>query len=374
MIEIERVTLREIHVPLREPFRISSGVAHEQRICLLEVEDVDGVTAWSECVAGARPNYSPETVDIAWFSLLEWLIPRVVGRTFDGPRDVFPALHRNIRGHNMAKAALEMAAWGLEARRRETSLAELVEGSRDEVPTGISLGIEDERENLLDKVRQALRDGYRKIKLKIEPGADVEVVEAVRETVGSDVALAVDGNAAYGRKDLSHLARLDEFGLLMIEQPFGARDLLQHADLQRRIETPVCLDETVTEPDRARDMISLDSGRIVNIKPGRVGGFSRSMAIHDLCAEAGVPVWCGGMLETGIGRAYNVALASLPNFSLPGDLSPSRRYWERDIVHPEWTMDAQGMVRVPREEPGLGVSVDRDRIESLTVRTASVAA
>lgn len=374
MIELTRVRLREIRLPLREPFQISSGVAHERRICLLELEDVDGVTAWAECVAGSRPNYTPETVDIAWCSLVEWLIPRVLGQSFDGPERVFPALHRDLRGHYMAKAALEMGIWNLEARRQGVPLAELIGGERKKVPTGISLGIESEIDVLIRKAREAVRDGYRKIKLKIEPGADVEVVAAVREALGPGAELAVDGNAAYSSEDSSHLARLDDCSLLMIEQPLGAGDLVRHAALQEKIRTPICLDETVTGPDRAQDMITLDSGRIVNIKPGRVGGYARSIAIHDLCARQDVPVWCGGMLETGIGRAYNVALASLPNFQLPGDLSPSRRYWEEDVVSPEWTMDGDGMVEVPRTDPGLGVTVDRDRIENLTVRTVAVEA
>lgn len=374
MLHIERVRLREIRLPLREPFRISSGVAHERRICLLEIQDGDGHTAWSECVAGSRPNYTPETVDIAWFSLLEWLLPRVVGETFGGPEDVFPALHRDIRGHLMAKAAVEMGAWNLAARRRGVPLAGLLGGERGEVATGISLGIEQDPDELVRKAEEAVREGYRKLKLKIEPGTDLDAVEAVRASVGSGVELAVDGNAGYTIDDIPRLARLDRFSLLMIEQPLGPGELLQHAELQERIQTPVCLDESVTGPGHARDMIALNSGEVVNIKPGRVGGFSRSIAIHDLCAASDVPVWCGGMLETGIGRACNVALASLPNFRLPGDLSPSRRYWERDIVRPEWTMDEDGMVRVPRDEPGLGVSVDRGRIEDLTVRTALAAA
>lgn len=374
MIELTRVRLREIRLPLREPFRISSGVAHERRICLLELEDADGVTAWSECVAGSRPNYTSETIDIAWCSLVEWLIPRVLGQSFDDPERAFPALHRDLRGHYMAKAALEMGIWNLEARRQGVPLAELIGGDRKKVPTGISLGIESEIDVLVRKAREAVRDGYRKIKLKIEPGADLEVVAAVREALAPDTELAVDGNAAYSSEDLSHLARLDDRSLLMIEQPLGAGDLVRHAALQEKIRTPICLDETVTGPDRAQDMITLDSGRIVNIKPGRVGGYARSIAIHDLCARQNVPVWCGGMLETGIGRAYNVALASLPNFQLPGDLSPSRRYWEEDVVSPEWTMDGDGMVEVPRTDPGLGVTVDRDRIENLTVRTVAVEA
>jgi O-succinylbenzoate synthase len=218
-------------------------------------------------------------------------------------------------------------------------------------------------------VEAAVAEGYRKIKVKIRPGQDVAYVRAVRAALGDAISLMADANSAYTLADADRLAELDEFGLIMLEQPLGDDDIVRHAALQRRLATPICLDESITSVDRAEDMIQLGSGRIVNIKPGRVGGFAASRAIHDLCAEAGLPVWCGGMLESGIGRAYNVALASLPNFSLPGDLSPSARYWAQDVVTPEWTMDADGMVRVPREQPGLGVAVDTDRIDALTVRS-----
>ncbi|HTJ21129.1 MAG TPA: o-succinylbenzoate synthase, partial [Gemmatimonadaceae bacterium] len=277
-------------------------------------------------------------------------------------------LAENIRGHNMAKASLEMGCWGLEAVIRGLPLSMLLGGTRSLVPTGISLGIQSAPERLVERALAALAAGYRKIKIKIQPGQDIAYARAVRAAIGPDVELMADANAAYSIEDVDHLAQLDDFNLLMLEQPLGADELLQLAELQRRMKTPLCLDESITDVRRARDMIALGSGRIINIKPGRVGGFAASKAIHDVCQAAGVPVWCGGMLESGVGRAYNVALASLPNFSLPGDLSPSSRYWARDIVEPEWTMNAEGMVRVPREKPGLGVRVDVDRIESITVR------
>ena len=374
MIQLERVNLHEIRLPLREPFRISSGVAHERRICLLELVDRSGVTSWSECVARVRPDYTSETVDICWFSLQEWILPRVLGRSFDSAAEVFPAVHDGLRGHFMAKAAVEMGMWNLEARRRDLPLADLLGGEREQVPTGISLGIEEDRSELLRKVKSAVASGYRKIKLKIAPGSDVRVVAAVRAEIDPEVPLAVDGNAAYTGSDREHLTRLDRFDLSMIEQPLGPDDVVQHAALQRSLETPVCLDETVTGPDRAAEALEIGSCRTINIKPGRVGGLRRSIEIHDLCAAADVPVWCGGMLETGIGRSYNVALASLPNFTLPGDLSPSRRYWERDVVEPEWTMDERGFVQVPRQNSGLGRRVDRERIGELTVRSASITA
>lgn len=367
-MQIESVTLREIRLALRAPFRISSGTVTERRILLLELRDADGAVSWSECVAAEQPNYSPETVDTAWMALSLWLIPRVLGEVFREPTQVHGALQEAARGHPMAKASLEMGAWGLEAERQGVPLARLLGGTRSSVEVGVSLGIQDSPDRLAELATAAVDEGYRKVKLKIAPGSDLAFVECVRKEVGDDVALMVDANAAYRPEDSTHLQALDAFGLTMIEQPLDRTDLLRHAQLQRRLRTPLCLDESIDSVDRAEDMIALGSGRIVNIKPGRVGGFTASRAIHDRCREARVPVWCGGMLESGIGRACNVALASLPNFQMPGDLSPSARYWARDIVDPEWTMSPDGMVEVPWEKPGLGISVDRERVDALTVR------
>ena len=366
---IDSITLREIRLALKEPFRISSGTMQERRIALLELTDRDGASCWSECVAFQLPIYSAETIDTAWMAIRDWLAPRVLGRSFDGPEAIHALLEKDIRGHNMAKAALEMGCWGLAAEVAGVPLSRLLGGTRDRVPTGISLGIQREPAALVARAQAAVRDGYRKVKVKIRPGQDVEYVRAVRAALGTSIGLMADANSAYTLDDASHLVALDEFGLIMLEQPLGDDDLVRHATLQRRMTTPICLDESVTGVDRAEDMIALGSGRIVNIKPGRVGGFAVSKAIHDICARAGIPVWCGGMLESGIGRAYNVALASLPNFSLPGDLSPSARYWDRDIVTPEWTMDDEGMVAVPRDRPGLGVALDREFVDALTVRS-----
>jgi O-succinylbenzoate synthase len=368
MLCIDRIALREIHLALKEPFRISSGVESIRRVLLLEISDRDGATVWAECVAGALPNYTPETIDTAWLAIRQWLAPRVLGRAIDGPDAVHDLLAKNIRGHNMAKASLEMGCWGLTAEMQGVPLAALLGGTRNRVPTGISLGIQSAPEGLVERAVAAVAAGYRKIKVKIQPTQDLDYVRAVRHALGDDVEIMADANAAYTIADASHLAALDEFNLIMLEQPLGADDLLQLAQLQRMMTTPLCLDESITDPNRARSMIELGSGRIINIKPGRVGGFTASKAIHDLCQTAGIPVWCGGMFESGVGRAYNVALASLPNFSLPGDLSPSARYWRQDVVSPEWTMDADGMVHVPRDRPGIGVTVDVEFIESLTTR------
>lgn len=367
---IDRITLRELTLELREPFRISSGVVSARRIFLVEIVDAEsGVSEWSECVAGEWPNYSPETVDTAWWAITHWLAPRLLGRPIDDAGAVAAVLDVDIRGHAMAKAALEMGCWALAAKIAGVPLARLLGGTRDRVVTGISLGIQDTPAALVTRALAARDAGYRKIKLKIAPGRDVAYVAAVRQALGDDAHIMVDANSAYRLSDADHLAALDAFDLIMIEQPLGRDDLVRHAALQRRLTTPICLDETVTDVDRAADMITLGAGRIVNIKPGRVGGFAASRAIHDHCARHGVPVWCGGMLESGIGRAHNVALASLPNFTLPGDLSPSARYWAQDIVEPEWTMDGDGMVRVPLDRPGIGVTVSVDRIDALTTRS-----
>jgi O-succinylbenzoate synthase len=373
-LHIRSIILREIQMPLAEPFQISSGTADLRRMLLLETRDVDGVTAWSECVAGERPYFSPETVDTAWLAIREWIGPRVLGAPLDDPDAVLPRLNANVRGHLMAKAAVEMGVWGLAAERAGVSLASLVGGTRAQIATGISIGIQESPTRLVEKVRRSLAEGYQKAKIKVKPGADLAYLAAVREELGAGAPLMADANSAYTLDDVDHLAAFDRFGLMMIEQPLAWDDLIRHAALQRRLTTPLCLDESITSLDRVDDMLTLGSGRIVNIKPGRVGGFSAARAIHDRCAAAGVPVWCGGMLESGIGRAYNVALASLPNFVLPGDVSPSARYWRQDIVTPEWTMDAAGMVTVPLDRPGLGVTIDRDRVEDLTVRAETLRA
>lgn len=375
VLRITGIEMREIRIPLRRPFRISSGTRHETRKFLLELRHADGPTCWAECVAAEEPNYTAETVDTAWHALRAWLAPRLLGRELASAREVSAILDVGVRGHRMAKAALEMGAWGLEAVLRSEPLADLLGGTRERVLTGISLGIRERPAELVEDARTALAEGYRKVKMKVRPGEDVEHVRAVREALGPDAPLAVDGNAGYDvLDDLEALRRLDGLGLMMIEQPLDGEDLVRHAWLQEELSTPICLDESVSSPARAEDMTTLGSGRILNLKPGRVGGLAPSLAIHDHCRSRDVPLWCGGMLETGIGRAYNVALASLPGFDLPGDLSPSRRYWERDVVDPEWTMDDEGRVAVPREAPGLGVSVDRDRIEDLTTRAETLSA
>lgn len=373
MICVERIVLREIRLPLKEPFRISSGVMSHRRISLLELVDASGARVWSECVADDLPNYTSETIDTCWIAIEHWVAPRVLGRRFESAHDVHAVLEQDFRGHNMAKGAVEMGLWGLEATIRGLPLARLIGGVREEIDVGISLGIQPSPEKLVEKARAALADGYRKVKIKIGPGKDIPYIAAARGALGPDAPLMADANNAYSLDDADRLAQLDDFQLMMIEQPLAWDDLVRHADLQRRLKTPLCLDESITSVDRARDMVSLGSGRIINIKPGRVGGFTQSIAIHDFCEASGVPVWCGGMLESGVGRAYNVALASLSNFRKPGDTSPSARYWAQDVVLPEWTMNGDGRMKVPLDRPGLGVEVDVERVDHLTVRRTVLA-
>ncbi|MGH7528576.1 MAG: o-succinylbenzoate synthase, partial [Gemmatimonadales bacterium] len=341
-LRLERLTLREIQLPLKEPFRISSGTQAIRRILLLELEDADGISVWSECVAPEEPNYTSEAIDTAWLAIRNWVGPRVLGRTFDHPAQVFPVLQRHFRGHLMAKAAVEMGMWALDAARLGLPLAVRLGGTRTCIEVGISLGIQTTPAALVERAGRAAIAGYRKLKFKIEPGADVEYIRAVREALGPEAPLMADANNAYSLDDAAPLLELDQFGLMMIEQPLAWDDLARHAQLQRRLKTPICLDESITSVERVEDMLALGSGRIVNLKPGRVGGFGPSIAIHDLCARNRIPVWCGGMLESGVGRAYNVALASLPNFVLPGDISLGSRYWTQDVVTPEWVMSGDG--------------------------------
>jgi len=373
VINLSRITVREIGLRLKEPFRISSGVTQERRVLLVQVEDRDGAHGWGECPAGEFPHYSPETVDTAWVAIRQWIAPLVLGESFDQPVDMADLLAKEIRGHRMAKAGVEMATHELLARKQGCSLSELIGGTRESIETGISIGIQTSPERLVEKALAAMEAGYKRIKVKIKPNADERYVAMAHEAVGDQLPIVVDANSAYSLDDLDILRRLDAFDLMMIEQPLPWDDLVRHAELQRHLTTPVCLDESIVSLERAEDMLQLKSGRIINIKPARVGGFTEAIRIHDLAAQHDVPVWCGGLLESGVGRAHNVALASLPNFTMPGDLSPSNRYWDRDIVLPEWTME-RGIITVPRGAPGMGVQIDMDYVDSLTVRRDTVSA
>ena len=362
-MKIDRIEIRTVPLALRERFEISSG-AREDRVILLVSLHAEGLTAWGEVVAAEDPSYSYETTETAWHILRDFLAPAIVGRDFSGPGELIAAAPW-VRGHRMAKAGLEMAAWDLWARSHGVSLATEVGGERDAVPVGVSIGIQPDDGALLRKVEGYLDEGYRRIKIKIKPGRDVEMLAAVRRRF-PEAKLMADANSAYSLADVDRLAALDELDLMMIEQPLGHEDIRDHARLQERLATPVCLDESIRSAADARLALELGACRIINIKPGRVGGFGESKAIHDVCRAAGVPVWCGGMLESGVGRAHNVALASLPGFTLPGDISESRRYWAEDLVTPEFEMDG-GYMPVPTG-PGMGVEPRLDRIRSLQLR------
>jgi len=362
-MKIERAELCEIPLRLKEYFEISSGGKQDRRILLLRIEG-EGQEGWGECVVGEEPGYSYETTETAWHLLTDFILPAVVGQEATGPEDVLAPVGW-IRGHRMAKAAVEMAAWDLAARMDGVSLSKKLGGTRSRVPVGVSVGIQKTDEALHEKVAGYVADGYARIKIKIKPGRDIEMLAGLRDRF-PDVQIMADANSAYRLSDAARLAELDGLNLMMIEQPLGHEDFLEHARLQALIETPICLDESIESADDLELALELGSCRIVNIKPGRVGGHASSRRIHDLMVDKGLPVWCGGMLESGVGRAHNVALASLGGFTLPGDISASRRYWDQDIVTPEFEVD-DGHMGVP-DGPGIGVEPDRERIDALTVR------
>jgi O-succinylbenzoate synthase len=370
MLTIDAVHLREINMPLAHPFETSFGRTTDRRILLVEVES-DGLTAWGECVAGEHPYFSAETVDTAWTICETELVPRLLEKELVGGGSC-PALFCQVRGNRMAKAALENSVWDLEAQKKKMPLAELLGGTRSVIPCGVSIGIQSSQAALMEKIEEALEAGYQRIKLKCKPGWDTKIFEAVRKR-WPEIALSCDANSAYRVKDSDHIAEWDEFNLTMIEQPLWYDDFYFHSMLQKRIETAICLDESIRNRRDALAAIDMDSCRVINIKVGRVGGFSEAIAVHNAAAERGIPVWCGGMLETGIGRAHNIALSSLPNFSLPGDVSASARYWIEDIIEPEITVSAKGEIEVP-DGIGSGVTVLRERIEELTVRRTTVRA
>ena len=361
----ERLELRRIALDLVTPFRTSFGVEEHRDILLLKVT-TDAGEGWGECVAMVEPAYSPEFVNGAELVITEHLWPVLVAGGELSAADVAHRLHR-FKGHPMSKAALEMAILDAELRAEGTNLHGRFGGSRDRVPSGVSVGIFDDLDTLLAQVQGYVDDGYARIKLKIEPGWDLEPVRLVRELIGPDMGLQVDANTAYGRDDIDHLCQLDEFDLLLIEQPMAEEDIIGHARLAAASSTPVCLDESIVSAQTTRDAIELGAAEVINIKPGRVGGYLEARRIHDYCLDLGVPVWCGGMLETGIGRAANAALAALDGFTLPGDISASARFWSRDIVLDPITVE-EGSVAVP-DAPGLGYDLDLDELERVTYRT-----
>lgn len=364
-MRIREVTLREIRMKLVAPFSTSVDCTDERRIILVAA-DVDGVMGWGECVAGEKPFYSPETTDTAWLVLRDFLWPLLKGQEFASAADVWELLDP-VRGHNMAKAALEAAVWDAEAKTKGVPLWKLLGGVREEIASGVSIGIQESVEELASAVRKELAAGYQRIKIKVKPGKELPQVKRLREEF-RDIKLMVDANSAYRMEDGPLLKQLDRFYLMMIEQPLGWDDLYSHVELQKRLDTPICLDECIHTEEHARAAIALGACKIINIKMGRVGGHTVARRIHDLCQKNGVPVWCGGMLESGIGRAHNIALSTLANFTLPGDVTASKRYWQEDIIEPEVTVSPRGTIRVPTG-PGIGFEPRCERIEKLTART-----
>jgi o-succinylbenzoate synthase len=367
-VKIEKIELFLCRLPLVRFFETSFGRSYDRTFVLVRLEG-GGAEGWGESVAEANPYYSSETTETVWHIIEGFIAPLVAGKSFAHPREIFPALKR-IRGHNMAKAAVEMAAWDLYARLQGVPLSRALGGSRDRIASGVSIGIQDSLDQLMQQIEKEIAAGYQRIKIKIKPGWDVAAVERVRRTFG-DIPLQVDANAAYTLDDTALLARLDPFDLLLIEQPLDYDDVMDHAALQERLRTPVCLDESIHTVRVARDAIAAKACRIINIKPGRVGGHQASIELHDLCQASGIPVWHGGMLESGIGRAHNIHLASLPNFTLPGDIAASKRYYASDLIEPAIDIAADGTIAVP-DAPGIGVNIVRERVDTATLRHLSI--
>jgi O-succinylbenzoate synthase len=363
-MKVEQVELYHIRIPLIAPFETSFGVTTERESIISRIT-ADGVVGWGECVADQDPGYSYETVQTAWHIIRDFLIPRLFSASIDNPRQI-PDRFRWVRGHQMAKATLESAIWDIAAKQAGVSLREYIGGIRDRVVVGVSIGIQPSTERLVERVLGFREIGYTRIKIKIKPGRDLADARAVRAAIPG-VPLMVDANSAYSLSDTGLFKQMEDLNLLMIEQPLSNDDIYEHSKLQKQLSTPICLDESIHSAADARFALELGSCRIINIKQGRVGGLTNAMAVHDVCAEQGVPVWCGGMLETGIGRALNVALATLPNFKLPGDLSASNRYYNPDLIDPPFEFNSDGTLSVPTA-PGLGINVVQERLEKVTLR------
>jgi O-succinylbenzoate synthase len=367
-MKIDAIILRELHLPLVRPFETSFGVTRNRRILLAEIRS-EGLTGWGECTAGERPFFSGESTDSAWAAIVNELGPMLAAETPDHGGDC-PRIFKQVRGNRMAKATLENAIWDLEAQREGISLSRLLGGVREIIPCGVSLGIQATIPELLANIEKELAAGYQRIKLKCKPGWDVEVFEKVRNR-WPGITLSCDANSAYKLRDADHLVTFDAFDLLMIEQPLWHDDFYYHSMLQKRLDTPICLDESIRNRRDALAAIEMESCKIINIKLGRVGGFSEAIAVHNAAQERGIPVWCGGMLESGIGRSHNIALSTLENFTLPGDVSASARYWREDIVEPEITVLPTGEIMIPTT-PGRGYEVRTELVERLTVRSETI--
>jgi O-succinylbenzoate synthase len=363
-MKIDAIFLRELNLPLVRPFQTSFGTTKDRRVVLAEVHS-EGLIGWGECTAGEHPHFSEESVDSCWNVIVDELGPMLAASEPENGGQC-PKIFSLVRGNRMAKATLENAIWDLEAQRQGISLSQLLGGVRETIPCGVSIGIQSSIPELLDVIEREVSAGYQRIKLKCKPGWDVEVFERVRAKF-PEITLSCDANSAYRMRDFDHLATFDEFNLLMVEQPLWYDDFYFHSMLQKRLETAICLDESIRNRRDALAAIEMESCRIINIKLGRVGGFSEAIAVHNAAYERGIPVWCGGMLESGIGRAHNIALSTLENYSLPGDVSASKRYWAEDIIEPEVTVSAAGEIAISGA-PGRGFEVRTDLVERLTVR------
>lgn len=369
-MKLERVVLRQIRMPLVHFFETSFGRTSERDIILVQV-DSGGISGWGEVTAGEHPFYNEEWTDSAWLILRNYVAPRVLHRELAGPEDV-PALSEQVRENRMARGGLEAAVWDLVARMDGVPLWKKIGGgARREIPCGVSIGIQNSVEELVETIGRELAAGYQRIKIKIKPGWDVEVVRRVRDRY-PEIGLMADANSAYTLGDAARLRCLDEFRLMMIEQPLSHDDIIDHAQLQRQLKTPICLDECIRSARHVEQAARLGACGIINIKLGRVGGFLEARRVHDAAQAATIPVWCGGMLESGIGRAHNIALSTLPNFVLPGDVSATRRYWQRDIIHPPVEVTPRGTIEI-RDQPGFGYELDLDYIRHLTVRDEAIA-
>ena len=368
-MQLDRIELREIVLPLKSPFETSFGTTTRRRILIVNVYDKSGACGYGECTAPEDPFYNHETIDTAWMIIASHAGPLLAAAHISGASDVNGALAR-IRGNRMAKGAVEAAIWDLEAREAGKPLWRHIGGTQAEIACGVSIGLQPAVEVLLERIARELEGGYQRIKIKIKPGKDVGLVKAVRGKHPS-VPLMVDANSAYTLADVDVLKQLDDYGLMMIEQPLSPGDLVDHATLQQQIKTPICLDESILTVDDARKAHQLGSCRIINIKLGRVGGFAEARAIQNYAGANGIPVWCGGMLESGIGRAHNIALSTLSGFTLPGDVSASERYWEQDIIDPPVTVSSRGTITAPAG-PGIGYEVNEQRLKSLVVRWQEV--
>lgn len=366
-MRIEHITMYYLRMPLVAPFETSFGRETERDTIILAVSS-EGITGWAEAPTLKAPFYNEETTETAWHILRDFLIPSVLGRDFSHPSEI-PAFFSKVRGNNIAKSGLEGAVWDLYAKSLDLPLWRVLGGKKNKVPVGVSLGIQESVSDLIDNIEKFLAQGYRKIKVKIKPGKDVSVVREIRRTLG-DIPLMVDANSAYSLSDLPVFKEMDELGLIMIEQPLGHDDIFEHSLLQKQIQTPICLDESILHRKDAKAALELGSAKIINIKISRVGGLTEAKAIHDLCLERNVPVWCGGMLETGIGRAHNIAIATLEGFTIPGDTSASSKYWEEDIIDPEVVVE-DGYIDLDNEigtSPGIGYKVVPERLRKWIVR------